>query len=128
VTTRRLVLIILALAVTAPAVALGSRVKLHTVTPTKAERSAILKAWNNGHRLSKAHAACLRVGLAASDHAYGTVHFRLTKTCEHYAFNGVNILRRASDDHWKIVFEGSAYHCPLPRIPRRVQRDLGVCP
>jgi hypothetical protein len=45
-----------------------------------------------------------------------------------WAFNGTNVLVRSGDGKWKVLFEGSSYHCPLPRIPRHVQRDLGVCP
>ena len=54
--------------------------------------------------------------------------FRTTKSCRRWAFNGLNIYKRGKNNHWKIVGGGNAYRCPLPRIPRQVPRDLGVCP
>jgi hypothetical protein len=128
-TTKSLMPAVLAIALSAPTIALGLRVKLHEVAAPPAVRAAILKAWAHGTVLSRGHKACLNVWLAASNHDYGTVRFRLTKTCERrYAFNGIEIFKRGNDDHWRYVGGGGAYHCPLPRIPRRVQRDLGVCP
>lgn len=73
---RRLVLVVLAIAVAAPAIALGPKIKLHEVAAPPAVRTAILKAWADGTVLSRAHEACLTVWLAASDHNYGTVRFR----------------------------------------------------
>lgn len=122
---RRLMLVLLALAAVAPAGALGSNPKPRTVAPTRSERAAILKAFGNP---SKAHAACLIVRLAASNHSYATVRFRARTSCRRWAFNGTNVLKRGKRDHWKVVFEGSAYRCPLRGIPTQVQRDLGVCP
>jgi hypothetical protein len=95
-----------------------------TVTATAAERAAIIKAFGDPPTAGP----CLIVALAASDHAYGEVRPRLTKACERWAFNGVNVLKRGTAGRWSVLFEGSSYHCPVARIPRSVQRDLGVCP
>lgn len=123
---RGLAALALALGALVPASALGSSAR--TVGPTPAQRAAILKAWAAGTAPPRADAACLVVRLAASNHRYGTVRFRRTQTCEqHWAFNGVNVEKRARHGHWRVVFEGSAYQCPLARIPSQVQRDLKIC-
>ena len=121
---RALTLAAALLAITAviPAVSLGSPAR--TVAPTDAQRAAILKAFGD----PPAAASCLTVRLAASDRSYGRVRFRGIVRCRKWAFDGVNVFKRARDDRWKAVFEGSDYRCPLARIPRQVQRDLGVCP
>jgi hypothetical protein len=103
--------------------ALASHPGLRTVAPTPAQRAAILKAFGD----PAAADGCLTVGLAAANHAYATVRYRTVKRCDRWAFNGVNILGRQRSGRWKVLFEGSSYSCPRPRIPRPVQRDLGVC-
>ena len=103
--------------------ALAAPPAIRTAAPSAAERAAILKAFGD----PGAPARCLFVGLAASDHAYATVRYRPVKNCGRWGFNGVNILARQRSGRWKVLFEGSAYSCPRPRIPRSVQRDLGVC-
>lgn len=95
-----------------------------TVAPTAGERSAIIRAFGD----PAAAAPCLTVRLAASNRAYGDVRFRTTQACQRWAFDGTNVLKRGRAGQWSVVFEGSSYHCPLPRIPRGVQHDLGVCP
>jgi hypothetical protein len=101
----------------------GVSLPLRTVPPTPAQRVAILKAFGS----RGAPARCLRVGLAASDHAYATVHFRPVAGCGRWGFNGVNVVHHRRAGGWKVSFEGSSYSCPRPRIPRQVQRDLGIC-
>ncbi len=95
-----------------------------TVAPAPAERTAIIQAFGD----PTAASPCLTVRLAASNRHYGEVRFRTTQTCQRWAFNGTNVLKRGRAGHWAVVFEGSSYHCPLPRIPRQVQHDLSVCP
>jgi hypothetical protein len=104
--------------------ALASRPALRTVAPTEAQRTAILRAF----RAPGAPARCLGVGLAASDHSYATVRFHPRQGCARWGFNGVNVLHRQRSSRWKVLFEASEYSCPRPRIPRQVQRDLGICP
>lgn len=104
--------------------ALASHSALHTVAPTRAQRAAILKAFGD----PGAPARCLAVGLAASNHAYATVRYHPRTGCARWGFNGVNVIKKQRAGGWKAVFEGSSYSCPRPRIPRQVQRDLGVCP
>lgn len=120
---RRLVLVGVAVALAVPALALGASGK--TVPPTPAQRAAILKAF--GSR-SKAQSNCLIVLLAASNRAYGTVRVHHIRACVRWEFNGVNVFKRTTDNHWKQVFAGSSYKCPRPNIPRQVQRDLAICP
>ena len=107
-----------------PAVAAAVASKAATVAPTATQRTAILKAF--GER--RAGWRCLVVRLAASNHNYATVRFVRSTRCRRWAFNGINVIKRKTDNHWKVLFEGSAYACPLARIPRQVQRDLRVCP
>jgi len=114
-----LVAVTVALLASAPALAAGG-----TVAPSAAQRSAIVHAFGD----PASAVPCLKVGLAASNHDYATVRFRDTKSCLPWAFNGTNVLERSASGHWAVVFEGSAYKCPRPKIPRQVQRDLGVCP
>ena len=114
-----LALAVLALAV--PAIALAAN-----ANPTAAQRAAILKAW--GSR-STAQSACMIVKLASSNRGYAGIRWNMrSRACTRFAFDGVNVIRRTHDNHWKLVFEGSGYRCPVNGIPRGVQRDLGVCP
>ena len=121
---KRLVLAVLAIAAALPATALGSKFRLHEVAATPAQRAAIVKAFGDPPKAEP----CLIVRLAASNHDYGTVRPRIITRCRRWQFNGVNVIKRVRDGHWKVVFEGSAFVCPVRRIPREVQRDLGVCP
>jgi hypothetical protein len=105
-------------ALAVPAIAVGA-----TVSPTASQKAAIIKAFGD----PKSASSCLTVRLATSNHNYATVRFRPMKSCQRWAFNGRNALKRHRDNHWKVVFEGSAYRCPVPHIPRHVQRDLGIC-
>ncbi|HEY7967539.1 MAG TPA: hypothetical protein VID68_10960 [Solirubrobacteraceae bacterium] len=95
-----------------------------TVAPTASERVAIIRAFGD----PASAGPCLLVRVAHADRSYGEVRPRLSTNCARWAFDGVNVLKRGSRGRWKVRFEGSSYHCPLPRIPRAVQRDLGVCP
>ena len=103
---------------------LATLVLTGTVAPTPAQRAAILKAFGD----PGAPARCLSVGLAASNHTYATVRFHPRRGCARWGFNGVNVLQRTHSGVWKVRFEASSYSCPRPRIPRQVQRDLGICP
>jgi hypothetical protein len=120
---RRLLIVIGVAAASVAANALASATPL-TVAPTAAQRAAILRAFGD----PPAADGCLAVRLAAANHRYGTVRFRRQHRCRRWAFNGVNLLERVRAGRWRVVFEGSAFRCPLPRIPRQVQFDLGVCP
>ena len=105
-------------------VVLASAAAAATVAPTPSERAAIIRGFGDPASAS----SCLVVRLAQSDRRYGAVQPRLSSRCARWAFNGVNVLLRESDGRWKVLFEGSSYRCPVPRIPRGVQKDLGVCP
>jgi hypothetical protein len=119
---RRLVVACVAIAVAVPAIALAAG---KTFPPTTAQRTAILKAF--GSR-SKAQSNCMIVLLAASNHKYGTVRPHTNHACVKYEFDGVNVFKNTTDNHWKQAFAGSSYKCFLPNIPRQVQRDLAICP
>lgn len=107
-----------AAAIALPAIAVGA-----TVSPTPAQKAAIVTAFGDPESAT----SCLTARLAASNHNYATVRFRTVSSCRKWAFNGVNALKRVRDNHWKVVFEGSAYRCPVAHIPKQVQRDLGIC-
>jgi hypothetical protein len=94
-----------------------------TVSATPAQKAAIIKAFGE----PKSASSCLTVRLAASNHNYATVRVRKLRSCRKWAFNGVNVLKRVRDSRWKVVFEGSSYRCPVAHVPRRAQRDLGIC-
>jgi hypothetical protein len=94
------------------------------VAPTPGQRATILRAFGD----PGAPARCLGVRLAASDRAYATVRFHARSGCRRWGFNGVNVLRKVHAGHWKVAFAASSYTCPRPRIPRQVQRELGICP
>jgi hypothetical protein len=115
---RALIGVMLAGAIVFPALAAGA-----TVSPTPAQKAAIIKAFGD----PKTASSCLIVRLASSNHNYADVHFRTAKSCQKWAFDGANALKRVKDNSWKVVFEGSAYRCPVAHIPRQVQRDLGIC-
>lgn len=112
----------IAIALAVPAIALAAP---KTAPPNGGQRAAILKAF--GSR-SRAESNCMIVLLAAANHKYGTVRPRANRACANYAFNGVNVFKRISAGHWRQLFEGSSFKCPLPKIPLKVQRDLAVCP
>ncbi len=120
---RRFVIALVAVALTVPAIALGSAGR--TFPPTDAQRTAILKAF--GSR-SRAQSNCMVVVLAASNHNWGSVRPHFNHACTKYEFNGVNAFKRVSDNTWKQKFAGSSYKCFRPNIPRQVQRDLAICP
>jgi hypothetical protein len=118
---------LLALAIMAavlPEGALAASGGRSTVTPTKAQRAGILKAFGD----PPAAAHCLITRLAAANHNYGTVRFNTSKKCLKWEADGVNIFERVNPTRWRERFEGSSYKCPLANIPKSVQRDLGVCP
>jgi hypothetical protein len=56
--------------------------------------------------------------LAAANHKYATIRPHVNHACAKYAFNGTNVFKNTSDNHWKRLFEGSSYRSPLPNIPR----------
>jgi hypothetical protein len=107
-----------------PAYLVGPAPKASTVAPSRQQRAAILRAFGLPH----AGWPCMTVRLAASNRAYGTVRPLGAKSCARWAFNGMNVIRWWRGSQWRVLFEGSAFACPLSRIPRQVQRDLRVCP
>ena len=113
-----------ALSVTASSAAIGAASPPHTVTPTSAQRSGVLKAFGD----PPAAYRCLVVRVAASNHRYATVRFSRARSCEHWLANGVSIIEHTKGDRWRIACEASADSCPLRHVPLSVQRDLGVCP
>jgi len=74
------------------------------VAPTTGERSAIIRAFGD----PGAAGSCLIVRLAASNHDYGDVRFRVTQTCQRWAFDATNVLKRGPAGHW------SGEQLPLP--------------
>lgn len=99
-----------AIVVALPASAVASEGRLRLFAPAGPQRGAIVKAFGDPPRAE----GCLIVGLAASNHKCGSVGPRIERKCRRWEFNGVNVLERRTDDHWRILFEGSAFGCPLP--------------
>lgn len=95
-----------------------------TVAASASERTAIIRAFGD----PASAGPCLRVRLAASDHRYADVRFRHTAACARWGFKGTNVLIRRAGGGWAVLFEGASYRCPVAKVPRGVQRDLGVCP
>lgn len=114
----------IAVVVPAATVLLVAAAAAAMLAPTPSERAAIIRAFGD----PPSAGPCLVVRLAQSDRSYGEVQPRLTANCARWAFNGVNVLKRERAGRWKVLFKGSSYHCPVPHIPRAVQKDLGVCP
>jgi hypothetical protein len=116
----RVTLIGLAVAVVIllPAIAAGA-----TVAPTRSQKAAIVKGFGDPRSAS----SCLTVRLAASNRNYASVSPRQARRCRRWDFNGKNALKRGANKRWKVVFEGSSYRCPVAHLPRKVQRDLGIC-
>ena len=121
--TRSIFLPVVGASIAIAASALSSAGPL-TIAPSAGQRTAILHAFGD----PAAANGCLTVRLASASPKYATVRLRQLRSCRMWAFNGVNILERVKPAHWRVVFEGSAFRCPLPAVPRRVQRDLAVCP
>jgi hypothetical protein len=115
-------IVVVGLCLAAPAAVPAA--KPSTVAPSRQQRTAILKAFG----AARAGWSCMTVRLAASNRAYATVRPLGANSCVRWAFNGMNVIRWWRGRRWRVLFEGSAFACPLSRIPRQVQRDLGVCP
>jgi hypothetical protein len=102
-----------------------ARVSGATGTPTPGDTTRIVAAFGD----PAAATGCLAVRLSASDPSYATIAFRSSPSkCLRWAFNGVNVLEQGASGTWRVVFEGSAYACPIAHVPESVQGDLGVCP
>jgi hypothetical protein len=112
--TKRLVLTLFAAALVLPAVAVADR------APTKAEATAIATA-------AKVPARCLKTRVSTVNTNYASSYRRnLRKGCKAYQADGVAVFKRKQDGAWKFVTAGSAFTCPVPHVPKRVAKDLGI--
>lgn len=121
---RRSALVLITVLVIAPVAAVAAGAGAATVAPTAAQRAGIVKAFGDPPQAWP----CLTVRIAAANHNYASVRYKSSSTCMRWAFDGVNIIEHVRQNRWRVRFEGSSFACPLPHIPRSVQRDLGVCP
>lgn len=87
--------------------------------PTKRERAGVAKAVG-------APARCVRVRVSTVNRRYASALIRNgRRSCRRWAADGVAVFRRG-DGRWRFVTAGSAFECPVPKVPRRVARDLGI--
>jgi hypothetical protein len=122
-TTRSLLLLLLlALVVGVPAVALAHR------PATAAQRTAIRRAVVGQHQLTRAQARCQVVTLSTANPAFAKLAWprHLSARCRRVAANGV-ILEHHREGHWRLVADGSDFRCPVKGVPAAVARDLDVC-
>ena len=88
--------------------------------PTSKERAAIARAMDRPAR-------CLFIRVSTVSRRWASVRLRNRKrSCARYAADGVGVFRKRKDGRWRFVTAGSAFDCPVPNVPRRVQRDLRI--
>lgn len=108
------ILALLAAALVLPAAAAAER------APTKAERAAIATA-------AKVPAGCLKTRVSTVNSAYASTYRRNAKRgCKAYQADGVAVFKRRESGAWKFVTAGSAFSCPVPHVPKKVAKDLGI--
>jgi hypothetical protein len=87
--------------------------------PTDRERAGIARAVGVPKR-------CLRIRVSTVDRRWSGVRIRLAKrSCQRWAADGIAIFKRRGD-RWRFVTAGSSFDCPVPKVPRRVARDLQI--
>jgi hypothetical protein len=110
---RYAIALLLAGTVAAPGVASADR------APTERERASIARAVDVPKR-------CLKIRVSTVNRRWSAVRLRLAKrSCQRWAADGVAVYRRRSG-RWRFVVAGSAFECPVPKVPRRVVRDLDI--
>jgi hypothetical protein len=96
-----------------PAIAQADR------APSKRERAAIAGSADVPKR-------CLRIRISTVNRRYASVYIRnARRSCRRWAADGVAVYKRGRA-RWRFVVAGSAFECPVPKVPRRVVRDLGI--
>jgi hypothetical protein len=89
---------------------------------TTKERAAIAARFD-------APAKCARIWVSTVDRHWATYAFDDTKyqdaDCKSAAADGVAILRLRNGT-WRMVTAGSSFHCPVPKTPAKIAKDLHV--
>lgn len=112
--TKRLVPAVLLTALVLPATAAADR------KPTKGERAGIATA-------AQVPASCLKIRVSTVNEAYAALHIRnLKRSCTKYQADGVAVYKRKQSGAWKFVTAGSSFSCPVPKVPKRVAKDLDI--
>jgi hypothetical protein len=87
--------------------------------PTKRERADIAKAIGIPKR-------CLRTRISTVDERWSRTSVRnLKPSCADHAADGVAVFRRR-EGKWRFVTAGSSFDCPVPDVPRKIAKDLGI--
>lgn len=110
-------LLVLTIALVIPAIASAAR------QPTQAERKAITRVLTG----AKVPLACfpLRVKVSTRNSRYASAEYRSVNACGMVMGNGVSILKRGTDQRWRIVETGSDLACNgSGRVPPVVMKDL----
>ena len=109
--TRYLILLALIAIAAIPTTAHADR------APTKRERAAIAKAFCVPKR-------CLRIRVSTVNERWSRETIRNEKqSCSRWAADGVAVFKKRNG-RWRFVTAGSSFDCPVPKVPRRVARDL----
>jgi hypothetical protein len=113
VLARCLTLAVLLALAGAPSIAQADR------APTERERAGIAKAMGVPKR-------CLRIRVSTVNKRWSATSIRnARRRCARWAADGMALFRKRNG-RWRFVTAGSAFDCPVPDVPRRVQRDLDV--
>ena len=89
-------------------------------TPTPGERAGVARAVG-------VPARCLFIRVSSVDRRYASAVIRNRKrSCRRWAADGVAVFRKRSQGRWRFVTAGSAFDCPVPKVPERVVRDLRI--
>jgi hypothetical protein len=88
--------------------------------PTKQERAGIAKKVG-------VPARCLKIRVSTVNSRWASTHVRNARTsCRRWAADGIAVFKRRKAGGWRFVTAGSAFECPVPKVPPRVVEDLGI--
>jgi hypothetical protein len=88
--------------------------------PTKRERAGIANK-------VEVPARCLKIRVSTVNTRWAKMRLRnLRKSCQRWAADGVAVYKRRKDGGWRFVTAGSAFDCPVPKVPPRVVTDLHI--
>ena len=88
--------------------------------PTKQERAGIAKKVG-------VPARCLRIRVSTVNTRWASTHVRnARRSCRRWAADGIAVFKRTKAGGWRFVTAGSAFDCPVPKVPPRVVEDLRI--
>ena len=88
--------------------------------PTKRERAAIGKGVDVPVR-------CLKIRVSTVNTRWASMQVRsLRRSCRRWAADGVAVYKRRTSGGWRFVTAGSAFDCPVPKVPPKVVEDLHI--